>query len=268
MRTNVAQTAKGRNYDAGTVTATVLVIEDEPDIRELIRINLELDGYRVVLAIDGAEGLAAVARDRPDVIVLDVMMPTVDGWQVLAQLKSEASEMATVPVLIVSARADTMDRLRGGIEGALHYLTKPFSPGELRDAVQDALTGLPEPIRRRQVQRHALSELARVEGGRPELPATGPARARPRLTRLEPTAPVRSRQPAPAAIVGDQLSKLSTKQRELLQVVGSTPTVSEAAIRLSVSRSNVYASLRRIARKLGVRSVTELVHLARNGGIA
>ena len=159
-----------------------MVIEDEPDIRELVRINLELDGYRVVMAVDGAEGLRAVERSRPDVIILDVMMPAVDGWQVLTELKSSSDELAAVPVLMLTARTDTMDRLRGGIEGALRYLTKPFSPVELRDAVHDALSGAPEPQRRRQVQQESLSELARVERGQSGAPLVDPAAARPHLS--------------------------------------------------------------------------------------
>ena len=242
----------------------MLVIEDEPDIRELVRVNLELDGYQVVLAANGIDGLEAVARHRPDVILLDVMMPGLDGWEVLARLKAEADELlATVPVLMLTARTDPMDRLRGGIEGALRYLTKPFSPSELRDEVRDALSGAPEPERRRRVQQDSLSQLARLESGSPMESGDAP---RPRLSRLEPAPPARTR-PAPTAVASGQLAKLSTKQRELLQAVASTPTVSEAAAQLDVSRSNVYASLRRIARKLGVRTVTELVHLARAGGI-
>jgi DNA-binding response OmpR family regulator/DNA-binding CsgD family transcriptional regulator len=245
------------------VNATVLVIDDEPDIRHLIRINLELDGYRVVLAADGAEGLEVVARRRPDVIVLDVMMPTIDGWEVLSRLKA-SNDLATVPVVMLTVRADTMDRLRGGIEGAIRYLTKPFSPPQLRDAVRDALSGAPEPVRRRQVQQEALAELARVEAGLSGSLMSSADAAHPRLSRLEQTAPMAVRA-VPAGLVADQLGQLSVKQRQLLETVGGSPTVSEAAARLDVSRSNVYASLRRIARKLGVRTVSELVHLARAG---
>jgi CheY-like chemotaxis protein/DNA-binding CsgD family transcriptional regulator len=249
------------------VNPTVLVIEDEADIRQLIRINLELDGYDVLLAVDGAEGLAAVKAHRPDVIVLDVMLPSLDGWEVLTQLKAGSDDRAAVPVLMLTARTDAMDRLRGGIEGALHYLTKPFSPPALRDAVQDVLTGPPEPIRRRRVQRECLSELARIERGQSGAPLEHPSTARPHLTRLEAVAVPRSR-PAATSLGGTQLGKLSEKQCGLLAAVGSTTTVREAAERLNVSRSNVYASLRRIARKLGVRSVAELVRSARDGGIA
>ncbi len=242
---------------------TVLVIEDEPDIQDLIRVNLELDGFNVVLAGNGTDGLEAIRKERPDVVLLDVMLPGIDGWEVLARLKSESDELLrSVPVLMLTARTDTMDRLRGGIEGAIRYLTKPFSPTELRAEVRDALTGVPEPVRRRQVQQDALTELARIEVGA----TTDPRAARPRLSRLEPERVARTR-PAATTVQASQLNLLSSKQRQLLNAVAGTTTVSEAADQLGVSRSNVYASLRRIARKLGVRSVTELVSLARSGGL-
>lgn len=249
------------------MSPTVLVIEDEADIRELVRVNLELDGYQVVLAADGVEGLEAVRRQRPDVILLDVMMPGIDGWEVLAWLKAQADDLlSSVPVLMLTARADTMDRLRGGIEGALRYLTKPFSPTELRDEVRNALLGEPEPQRRKRVQQDSLSELARLERGASGGAIEKPGSARPHLSRLEPAPPARTR-PAVTTVASGQLAKLSAKQRELLDAVASTSTVSDAAGQLEVSRSNVYASLRRIARKLGVHTVTELVHLARAGGL-
>jgi DNA-binding CsgD family transcriptional regulator len=128
-----------------------------------------------------------------------------------------------------------------------------------------ALTGDPEPMKRRKVQTDALEQLARLESGQSE--PVGARAARPHLTRLE-----RSPDPEPlravaGGLAADKVAGLSDKQRELLQMVSSTPTVSEAAERLAVSRSNVYASLRRIARKLDVRSVPELVTMVRAGGL-
>ncbi|MDQ1397965.1 MAG: two-component system, OmpR family, alkaline phosphatase synthesis response regulator PhoP [Acidimicrobiaceae bacterium] len=249
--------------------STVLVVDDESDIRELVRINLELDGHRVLLAADGPDALSKVQDDTPDLILLDVMMPGLDGWEVLGQLKADPRQaLSQIPVLMLTARSDDMDRIRGGIEGAIHYITKPFSVAALRGEVSKALEGDPEPVKRRQAQHAALERLARLEKGDASDDATRAAAARPRLTRFEsPTTPApaahsRPRPPAPG------LSSLSSKQVELLSTVGSTPTVRQAAEELEVSRSNVYASLRRIARKLGVRSVPELVSLARQGAFA
>ena len=246
--------------------ARVLVVDDEADIRELIRLNLELDGHEVIAATNGVEGLEYAVGEHPDVVVLDVMMPEMDGWETLSQMKSSPDPViAEIPVIMLTARADDLDRVRGGIEGAIRYLTKPFSPSELRAEVADAVIGDPEPAKRRRAQTEALEQLARIESGSTQ-PRDRNA-ARPHLTRLE-----RAPDPEPAprggsAVPADKVKSLSDKQRELLEMVGSTPTVSEAAERLHVSRSNVYASLRRIARKLDVRSVPELVTLARAGGI-
>ena len=244
--------------------ATVLVVDDEPDIRELVRLNLELDGHRVVMAADGPEALVAVKADRPDIVLLDVMMPGIDGWEVLSRLKGPDTDASDIPVVMLTARSDEIDHIRGGIEGAIRYITKPFSVGDLRGAVIEALDSGPELVQRKHAQHAALERLAMLEKG--ESFADRKPEARPHLTRLDgtgaTTASPTKRRPRPAS---PQLSKLSEKQCALLAAVASTPTVREAAEKLEVSRSNVYASLRRIARKLGVRSVPELVTLARQG---
>jgi CheY-like chemotaxis protein/DNA-binding CsgD family transcriptional regulator len=246
----------------------VLVVDDEPDLRELVRINLSLDGHRVLLAADGDEALRVVHERPPDLIVLDVLMPRRDGWAVLGALKAEDPARSQIPVLMLTAMADELDQVRGGIEGAIRYMTKPFSVGDLREAVAQALQGDPEPVKRRFIQRQALTRLARLEGSGPSGPGAepaGPRAARPHLTRLETAPSPRYVAAQPRPLVPAFPANLSTKQYELLDVVGGTPTVREAAERLGVSRSYVYASLRRIARKLGVRSGPELVGLARRG---
>jgi len=243
---------------------TILVIEDEPDIRDLIRLTLELDGMDVVPACDGHQGLDAARASAPDAIVLDVMMPGLDGWEVLSRLKASEGELARVPVVVLTARTGALDRIKGGIEGAVRYLTKPFHPTDLRATLHEVLSGAPEPVQRRRAQEQALAALARVEGGHP--PGDVPTAARPRLSRLDGAPVSRARSTGPS-FARAQLGSLSPKQRELLAAVASAPTVIEAADRLGVSRSNVYASLRRIARKLAVPSVTDLVALARSGAV-
>jgi DNA-binding response OmpR family regulator len=245
---------------------TILVIEDEPDIRDLIRITLELEGMAVVQACDGPEGIAKASATAPDAIVLDVMMPGIDGWEVLSRLKAMGDPVSGVPVLMLTARTGVLDRIRGGIEGAVRYLTKPFDPVDLRDTLLDVLDGGPEPVQRRRAQQQALAALARVEGGRPAPEPAMPV-ARPRLSRLDGAPVSRVRSTAPV-VRPAQLATLSVKQRELIAAVASSPTVIEAADRLAVSRSNVYASLRRIARKLGVATVSDLVTLARSGRLS
>ena len=251
--------------------AKVLVVDDEADILELIKVNLELDGHDVLTALGGEEALERVREVHPDLILLDVMMPGVDGWTVLGRIKSETDvDISQIPVLMVTARTAQEDKIRGGIEGAIRYLTKPFSPSALRDEVRDALVGEAEPIRRRQVQRESLEQLARLEkgGGGSSVPSAQPAsgQVRPRLTRFEhaPEARVESLEVREAR---QKATSLSPKQKELLQVLRESRSVSEAAGRLGVSRSNVYASLRRIGRKLGTRSVPELLTLVRAGDL-
>ncbi len=245
--------------------AVVLVVDDEPDIRDLVRMNLELEGHVVIVANDGEEAIALVAATdpKPDLVVLDVMMPGLDGWGVLAAFKADPDPAVEgMPVLLLTARADDLDRIRGGIEGAVRYLTKPFSFAVLRDAVESALGDVPERDQRRTAQHEALRTLARIESG-PRPDQRGPS---VRLAHLERTDRPRQRvdvppMPPPPGIVED----LSPRQRELLRAVGATETVSAAADQLGVSRSNVYASLRRIGRRLGVEPVPELISRARQG---
>src|SRR4051812_10254690 len=122
--------------------ATVLVVDDEPDIRALIQLNLELDGHRVVLASNGSEALVRVSEEVPDLMLLDLMMPEVDGWQVLETIKAATDlDVNRIPILMLTAYDTADNRIRGGIEGAIRYLGKPFSPTELREEVRAALDG-------------------------------------------------------------------------------------------------------------------------------
>jgi len=246
--------------------ATILVVDDEPDIRLLLQINLERDGYDIVTAGNGAEALAAVQAAPPDLILLDVMMPDIDGWGVLEQLKSKLGKpLSEIPVIMLTALGGPMDRVKGGIEGAVRYLTKPIELDDLRDSVTEALAG-PEPPQRRKAQEKALEMLARIERN---VPLTAPdTQPRPRLSGLERgPEPPRPHAPTPAQQAAAHLDELTAKQRELLEAVWRTPTVMEAASSLQMSRSNVYSSLRRISRKLGTRSVRDLLHLVRHGDL-
>ena len=247
--------------------ATILVVDDEPDIRQLVRFTLGLDGHEVVEAQDGGDALEVVARHRPDLIVLDVMMPEVSGWDALTRLKADDdSRVRHIPVVMLTALSSPMDRARGGIEGAVRYLAKPIAPDDLRATVTEALAGEPEPAQRRRAQQEALESLARIESGGPtNAPPASQRRTRlsaletPRLTPRPPAPVVRDLRPLVAA--------LTAKQRTLLQGVKDAPTVIEAAADLGMSRSNIYASLRRIARRLEVETVTELIELVRAGHV-
>ena len=127
--------------------ATVLVIDDEPDVLLLCRVNLEHAGHRVLEASDGNEGLAEAVSERPDAILLDVMLPEVDGFEVLTTLRS--GHLVEVPVVLLTARARWEDQVKGWQAGAADYVIKPFSPASLVDAVERALRSSPEELQER-----------------------------------------------------------------------------------------------------------------------
>ncbi len=120
----------------------MLVVDDDEVIRELIAVNLRLEGFEVHTAVDGHDCLERVAELAPDVITLDVMMPRLDGWETVARLRSDPST-ARLGVVMITARAQERDLERGRELGADAYVTKPFDPAELIRTVR-ALAGRPE----------------------------------------------------------------------------------------------------------------------------
>jgi CheY-like chemotaxis protein len=121
------------------VSATVLLVEDEPDIRLMTSFMLEGAGHRVVEAGTGTEALEALGRERPDLVVLDIRLPDMEGWEVLNAVRS-SERLEDVPVLVVSAHSSGDARERASREGGSGYLTKPFREVELLEQV-DALVG-------------------------------------------------------------------------------------------------------------------------------
>ena len=116
----------------------VLVIDDEAPIRLLCRVNLEAEGMDVIEAPDGPSGVDKARDERPDVILLDVMMPGLDGWRVAEQL-FEDDRTVGIPIIFLTARAEFRDRARGLDIGGVDYVTKPFNPLELAPLVEDML---------------------------------------------------------------------------------------------------------------------------------
>jgi DNA-binding response OmpR family regulator len=119
--------------------ARVLVIDDDPDVLLLCRVNLAHAGHEVLMALDAERGLEIVRTEQPDVIVLDLMLPRRDGFDVMEELTADGT-MREVPVLLLTARAGWEDRVRGLQAGATEYLTKPFAPAALTDALLRAHT--------------------------------------------------------------------------------------------------------------------------------
>jgi CheY-like chemotaxis protein len=131
-----------------TERATVLVVDDEPDVLLLCRVNLEFEGYEVVEAADGHQALERIREAAPDVVLLDVMMPDMDGWQVLGAIKDDPA-LKDIPVVMLTAKVQDQDQLRGWSQGAADYITKPFSPLALSQVLQDVLATDPEEEERR-----------------------------------------------------------------------------------------------------------------------
>src|SRR3954452_13922251 len=117
----------------------VLVVDDDDVIRQLITVNLELEGFDVVTAVDGQDALDKVKEAQPRVITLDVMMPRLDGWEAAARLRSDP-DTAHIKVILLSARSQEAALKRGERIGVDPYLTKPFDPDELIDLVRRLMT--------------------------------------------------------------------------------------------------------------------------------
>jgi two-component system alkaline phosphatase synthesis response regulator PhoP len=135
----------------------VLVIDDEAPIRLLCRVNLEAERMDVIEAADGPSGVEKARDERPDVILLDVMMPGLDGWRVAEQLL-EDDRTTTIPIIFLTARAEFRDRARGLDIGGVDYITKPFNPLELAPLVQRLLDRI-DRGERDEVRAEKLSEL-------------------------------------------------------------------------------------------------------------
>ena len=135
----------------------VLIVDDEAPIRLLCRVNLEAEKMDVVEASDGIAGLEAARSERPDVILLDVMMPGLDGWRVAEELLDDERTSA-IPIVFLTARAELRDRARGIDLGGVDYVTKPFNPVELAPLVRELLARV-EAGERDEVRREKLTEL-------------------------------------------------------------------------------------------------------------
>jgi DNA-binding response OmpR family regulator len=138
----------------------VLVIDDEPAIRLLCRVNLEAEGMEVLEAANGRDGLELARAESPDVILLDVMMPELDGWQVAEEILADELVPSAV-IVFLTGRAELRDRARGLALGGVEYVTKPFDPLQLGALVRGLLDSGQERLRRESISqlRALLDEL-------------------------------------------------------------------------------------------------------------
>jgi two-component system phosphate regulon response regulator PhoB len=141
----------------------VLVIDDEAPIRLLCRVNLEAEGMNVLEAADGPTGLEQAREQAPDVILLDVMMPGLDGWRVAEELLDD-ERTQDIPIIFLTARAEFRDRARGLDIGGIDYVTKPFNPLELAPLVRNVLERL-ERGEREELRTEKLAALRRLMEG-------------------------------------------------------------------------------------------------------
>jgi DNA-binding response OmpR family regulator len=113
----------------------ILLVDDEEDILDFLELILEEQGYSVIKANSGREALAAEKKHRPELIMLDIMMPEMDGWEVLKLLKAD-EEVTHIPVAMLTARTEMKDKIQGLQEGAIDYICKPFATKELLDKLE------------------------------------------------------------------------------------------------------------------------------------
>lgn len=138
-------TEPGREQDK-----TILVVDDEPRIVEAVGMNLELEGYQVSSASNGYEALQKLTEDLPDLVILDVMMPEIDGFETLRKIR----EVSTVPVIMLTVRGEEIDKVRGLDLGADDYITKPFNPKELVLRIRAVLrrVEMPSPVPKTEIR--------------------------------------------------------------------------------------------------------------------
>ncbi|HRV91090.1 MAG TPA: response regulator [Anaerolineae bacterium] len=117
----------------------ILCIEDEAEMIDLTRLVLEREGFEVLGAVGGSEGLEIVHREKPDLVLLDLMMPDIDGWEVYRRMKANG-DSAQIPVIVVTAKAQSIDKVLGlQVAKVDDYITKPFGPQELLDSINRIL---------------------------------------------------------------------------------------------------------------------------------
>ena len=116
----------------------IVAIDDDADLLRLVRIKLTKEGFEVVTAVDGEDGVSAVLREKPDVMIVDIMMPKKDGYQVLTEVREKMGKKTPIAIML-TAKAETKDIVKGLETGADDYITKPFSPRELIERINVAL---------------------------------------------------------------------------------------------------------------------------------
>jgi DNA-binding response OmpR family regulator len=147
---------------------TILVVDDEANIRDLARLYLEKEGFQVMIATNGRQALEQVRRDEPALVVLDLMLPELDGWEVCRRIRSNSN----LPIIMLTARDDDVDKIVGLELGADDYLTKPFNPRELVARVRAVLRRSDPAVNEPADQVRRLADVT-IDPGRHEVTISG-----------------------------------------------------------------------------------------------
>jgi DNA-binding NarL/FixJ family response regulator len=233
------------------MTGRVLLVDDEPGLREAVQAYLEDSGFTVLVGSNAQEGWEIVQSSLPDLVITDLMMPNVDGYQFLKQLR-EDERFAALPVIFLTARGMTSDRIQGYKAGCDAYLPKPFDPDELVAIVENLL------------DRRSASQGAGEEGDLPNIAemARQIAEIRSILIQHGETLPgTRSMTIAPLQI------DLTPREQSVLNLVVEGLMNKEIARRLETSVRNVEKYVSRLFSKTGTSSRTELVRYALEHGL-
>ena len=137
---SIKENREGAEQEGETLTdKVILVVDDSPTVRKIVKVTLAKMGCQVVMAKDGLEALAKIEDEKPDLILLDIIMPRMDGYQVCGLIKKKP-HYKHIPVIMLSGKDGLFDKVRGRLAGSTDYITKPFQPHELTETVERHLT--------------------------------------------------------------------------------------------------------------------------------
>jgi len=241
------QTGQQAGQQTDKVTGQLLIVDDEPSLRQAVQAYLEEEGFKVEVAKNAREGWEMIQKFSPDLVISDIMMPQVDGYEFLKQLR-EDSRYQTIPVVFLTARGMTSDRIQGYNAGCDAYLSKPFDPDELVAVVSNLLN-----------RRDAVAKAA-GDGEMPDI-----AEMARQIAQIKAMLSQRSniaQTPAPINL------DLTPREQSVLELVAQGLMNKEIARRLETSVRNVEKYVSRLFGKTGTNSRTELVRYALEHGLA
>lgn len=227
-------------------TGQLLLVDDEPGLRQAVQAYLEDEGFKVHVASNAQQGWELLQQTSPDLVISDIMMPQVDGYQFLKQLREDARYQA-LPVVFLTARGMTSDRIQGYNAGCDAYLSKPFDPDELVAIVSNLL------------ERRAATTKASGDGETPDIAEM--ARQIAQIKAMLSQRGSIAQTPAPIAL------DLTPREQSVLELVAEGLMNKEIARRLETSVRNVEKYVSRLFSKTGTNSRTELVRYALEHGL-